>query len=363
MERNDIFVVYGHNEREMTELLLKRIGIESLIVDKNTSIVLKPNLVVARPPEEGATTHPNIIETTIIHLQSLGYRNITIAESAWVGDSTDRAFKVHGYYEMAKRYGIKLLDVKDDQYVEINKSGVPIQFSKTVYECGFLINFPVLKGHCQTTMTCALKNLKGCISDRSKRQFHTMGLNKPIAVLNSVRCAELVIVDSLNGDLDFEEGGNPVQTNRMFAGRDSVLVDTFGADLMGFEVRHIPYISLAESLTVGSTDISKANIVELNNDRLSETAKPTGKVRQLAKYTDARSACSACYGNLIHALARLEEKGSLRRLNKTIHIGQGYKQTSFEGLGVGICTRQGSAFVPGCPPKALDILRFLEEHL
>ena len=69
-------------------------------------------------------------------------------------------------------------------------------------------------------MTCALKNMKGLISDRSKRYFHTIGLHRPIAALNSIRCADLVIVDSINGDLDFEEGGNPVQSNRMLAGTD-----------------------------------------------------------------------------------------------------------------------------------------------
>jgi uncharacterized protein (DUF362 family) len=81
-------------------------------------------------------------------------------------------------------------------------------------------------------MTCALKNMKGVLSDRSKRLFHTLGLNRPIAALNKVRVADLVIVDSLNGDLDFEEGGNPVETNRMFACRDSVLCDSFGASLV-----------------------------------------------------------------------------------------------------------------------------------
>jgi hypothetical protein len=27
----------------------------------------------------------------------------------------------------------------------------------------YMINIPVQKGHCQTKMTCALKNMKGCI--------------------------------------------------------------------------------------------------------------------------------------------------------------------------------------------------------
>ena len=58
-------------------------------------------------------------------------------------------------------------------------------------------------------MTCALKNCKGCLPDREKRRFHAEGLMRPIAALATALRPELTIVDSLCGDLDFEEGGNP----------------------------------------------------------------------------------------------------------------------------------------------------------
>ena len=38
-----------------------------------------------------------------------------------------------------------------------------------------MINLPVLKGHCQTLITCALKNNKGLIPNAEKRRFHTLG--------------------------------------------------------------------------------------------------------------------------------------------------------------------------------------------
>ena len=89
-------------------------------------------------------------------------------------------------------------------------------------DANFLIDLPVLKGHCQTRMTCALKNLKGCLPDAEKRKFHAEGLMKPIAALAAALRPKLVIVDSICGDLDFEEGGNPIRTNRMYLGADLV---------------------------------------------------------------------------------------------------------------------------------------------
>ena len=313
MKKHDIIMMYGNDPQEMTRRLLEKSGIEETVAT-DARIVLKPNLVVPSPASEGATTHPEIVETCIVYLQEKGFHDIAIIESAWVGASTQQAFKAHGYDRFVGKYGIDLIDVKQDSYRKITAHGFEVQMSESIMAADFLISLPVLKGHCQTTMTCALKNMKGCISDASKRKFHSWGLHDPIAVLNTIRQADLVLVDSLNGDLDFEEGGNPVTTNRMFMGQDSVLIDTFGTVLMGFATEDVEYIGIAAGLGVGSADLDSANIVELNSDSAIVMPKPTGRVHSLATHTVPSSACSACYGNLIHALARMEERGSLLAL-------------------------------------------------
>ncbi len=363
MNRNDIFITYGNNAATMTNELLEAIDIKSLIGNKDATIGLKPNLVVARPSSGGATTTPLIVETIIDYLQCNGYNNLCIIESSWVGDNTKRAYSVCGFEAISKKYNVPLYDVKDDRYEKHTVGGIEIEMSKQVMDLDFLINLPVLKGHCQTSMTCALKNMKGCISDKSKRHFHSIGLHKPIAALGKIRSADLVIVDSINGDLDFEEGGNPVQTNRMLAGIDSVLVDAYGAALMGFELSDVPYITMAEKLGVGSADINNANVTELNKDsKLPSPASPR-RIKALEEFVVASSACSACYGNLIHALARLQDRGELRYLREKIHIGQDYKGKSLNGCGIGICCKGFDKNIVGCPPKAIDIVHFLDKEL
>ena len=362
MTKEEIIITYGSNASLMTKALLERIDIEKLLPDKQATIALKPNLVVAVTADSGATTHPEIVVAIIEHLQGLGYNHISIVESAWVGDSTKEGFRVNGYNQISKHYKVPLVDVKDDEYVKKTADGITMEVSRTILETDFLISLPVLKGHCQTAMTCALKNMKGVLSDRSKRLFHTLGLNRPIAALNKVRAADLVIVDGLNGDLDFEEGGNPVQTNRMFACRDSVLCDSFGASLMGFETKDIPYIELAQQLGVGSADLSKVVMVQLNEPSDEIPTRPSGRATYLGRFTEPDSACSACYGNLIHALKRLDEVNRLKDVKQQICIGQGYKGKSDQSkVGVGICTRGLGKSLPGCPPKAIDMIRFIKE--
>ncbi len=361
MNRNEVAIAYGSDPAELTRALLAAADLPSLIPHKSASIVLKPNLVIAATPEGGATTHPQIVVQVIESLQALGYRNLQIVESAWVGDSTEEGFRVNGYYEISKKYQVPLVDVKDDDYQILREEGIAMEVSKTIMECDFLINLPVLKGHCQTAMTCALKNMKGCLSDKSKRLFHTLGLHKPIAALNKIRAADLVLVDSLNGDLDFEEGGNPVQTNRMFIARDSVLCDSYGASLMGFRLKDVPYIQMAEAMGVGSSDLDSATVRQLNEPTEGELAKPRGVVSYLAERTLPKDACSACYGNLIHALKRLDEVDKLDRIPVQVCIGQGYKGvTDPTKAGVGICTRGLGKSLAGCPPKAIDMIEFLK---
>ncbi|MCK9287512.1 MAG: DUF362 domain-containing protein [Sphaerochaetaceae bacterium] len=359
LDSHDIAIIYGSDARTMTRSLIEHADLKNMVSNRDAHIVIKPNLVVAKNSGEGATTHVEIVQTIVEYLLAHGFTHLSIAESAWVGDDTRRAFCVNGYEELSKNTDIPLIDVKRDTYQIMNKHGIRMEISKTIMDCDFLINIPVLKGHCQTHMTCALKNMKGCLSDRSKRQFHSMGLHTPIATLNSIRCANVVIVDSLNGDLDFEEGGNPVATNRMMIGRDSVLIDAHGARLLGFDIKDISYIALAEQFGVGSADITKANIVYLNKDEINNYSRPIGRARQLLQHVDERSACSACTGNLVHALARLDEQHLLSKLQAKISIGQEFKHIASDGIGIGHCTRLFAHSAYGCPPDALTVLKFL----
>lgn len=250
MLKDKIYVSYGNNPKDMIKEVLSKVKIERDI-RKEALIGIKPNLVVAKPSTSGATTSPELLAAVIEYLKSKGLRNIVIVEGSWVGDRTSRAFEVCGYTEISKAYDIPLIDLQKDTYKACSVEGMKINICDEVLKLDYLINMPVLKGHCQTKITCALKNLKGCIPNKEKRRFHTMGLHKPIAYLNKAIKSDLIIVDGLIGDLNFEEGGNPVQMDRIIVGSDPVLIDSYVASLMGFAPEEISYIKIAESIGVG----------------------------------------------------------------------------------------------------------------
>ena len=360
---NEIRIIYGTDPHTMTRKLLENMDLKSRIPSKNALIGLKPNLVVARSAETGATTHPEILEEIIRYLQENGFRNLLILEGSWVGDDTKRAFLYCGYRDLSKKYGVPLFDTKDDQYTIKEYDGIKMEISKKALSVDYLINLPVLKGHCQTMMTGALKNMKGCLSDREKRHFHTLGLHRPIACLGKILHSDFILVDGLCGDLDFEEGGNPVRMNRMICGTDPLLVDCYLASCMGFDPFDIGYLKLAQEFGVGSSDLENADIVELNKDESKVVPSSSGLVRNLSKYTVPKDACSACYANLIQALKRLDDEGRLHRGCGPICIGQGYRGKTGDGIGVGACTHGLCQSLGGCPPKTPEIVSFLKENL
>lgn len=68
---------------------------------------------------------------------------------------------------------------------------------------------------------------------------------------------DFIVVDNICGDLDFEDGGNPVVMNRVLTGRDPVLMDAYVCNLMHYEISDVPYVELAGRLGVGCSELEK----------------------------------------------------------------------------------------------------------
>lgn len=363
MNSNDIYLIHGENYKQMTIELLRAARLAEDIGDRKKRIGVKPNLLGAQKASEGAVTHPELVDGLLTYLLEEGFANLIVLEGSWVGDLTSRAVKVSGVYDVCEKHRVPFIDLQKDSYRTLDAAGMKISVCEEALGVDYMINVPVLKGHCQTTITCALKNSKGLIPNSEKRRFHTLGLHQPIAHLNTVIRQDFILVDNICGDLDFEEGGNPVSMNRILGFKDPVLCDSFVAESMGYRPCDIEYIRLAERLGVGSTDVGHANMIPLNEGSPDvKKMKRTPRVAKLAAYADPRDACSACYGSLIYALDRLDGEGRLRGKEMgTIGIGQGYRGKKGT-LGVGRCTKCFEKSLGGCPPKAIEIVEFLRKE-
>ena len=361
MKKNEIYIKSGTEYKEMTKELLEQCDLAEQISSPDLQIGIKPNLVSPTEASWGATTHPEIVAGIIEYLQEKGFAKIAILEGSWVGDKTTEAYELCGYRELSEKYQVPFWDMQKDTGVDRDCGGMALKICSSVEKIDFLINVPVLKGHCQTKITCALKNMKGLIPNTEKRRFHALGLHKPIAHLNMGIHQDFIVVDNICGDLDFEDGGNPVVMNRIWAGMDPVLIDAYVCQVMHYQTSDVPYVKLAEELGAGSADLSQAEII-FCEETAKKTLPKSRKVVELQDAVEEVESSSACYGYLIPALEMLKNDGLFEKLDTKICIGQGYRGKTGK-LGVGACTCRFEHNLNGCPPTENQIYEFLKEYI
>lgn len=97
MNNKDIILIHGTDYKNMAKQVLEHANVAEDIGDRSKHVALKPNLVTAKAPSSGATTHSELLAGVVEYLQEHGFSNITIMEGSWVGDQTEYAFRAAGY--------------------------------------------------------------------------------------------------------------------------------------------------------------------------------------------------------------------------------------------------------------------------
>jgi uncharacterized protein (DUF362 family) len=216
-------------------------------------VLLKPNLVAMddRYPMAlyGVFTTTRLVEDMLILLKEHGVEKITIAEGSVRGKDfgmeTAAIYEMLGYPLLARRYGVRLVDLLKGPFEEIDFAGTPLEVSRPILEAEFLINMPTLKTHNQAVLSLGLKNLKGALSMKSRRFCHRTNevLDHHLSSFVDGIRPGLTVLDGIYG---LEKGpfylGNAVRMNAIAASRDPLALDVAGAHLAGIDPASVPYI-------------------------------------------------------------------------------------------------------------------------
>ena len=212
-----------YSAKEYNPQLLKEI-VEKIISDhggyerlfaKGKKVVIKPNLVVKKKPEGGATTHPALLEAVLLCLLP-HTRDITVAECSG-GPNTEilmkGIYRETGIEAVCQKYGIPIhyqmnaVEIAPPDPIVCHKLEVLDVFTTA----DVFINLAKMKTHSLTTMTGSAKNLYGTIPGLRKVEYHARfpeisdfaGL---ICDLNQALPPTLSIVDGIWGmEKDLEE--------------------------------------------------------------------------------------------------------------------------------------------------------------
>ncbi|MDI6606573.1 MAG: DUF362 domain-containing protein, partial [Candidatus Omnitrophota bacterium] len=143
-------------------------GIEAF-VRPASKVLVKPNLLMAKEPEYGVDTHPEVVRGVIRALKKIGC-NIFVGDSPSVfGDEIENVAEVYA------RSGVKKICQEEEvNLVEFNRRrmhrGIPL--TAMLDECDCLVNLPKFKTHNFTILTGAIKNLFGLVVGTYKTEIH-----------------------------------------------------------------------------------------------------------------------------------------------------------------------------------------------
>lgn len=355
--------------RKMMEELFSLIGPAPKLIPRGSRVLIKPNLTAEENLwEKGILTGPVFMQALVEEVQKARPAEVVIAEAIAVGLNTKKAFAANGYEEIARATGARLLDLYDGEFEDINPPAggllKSVRVSREVLRADFFINAPVLKTHFASTITVAMKNLKGTTTYDEKKRFHYLGLNKAFTELNTVLKPHLNVVDGLIAlEGDGPIAGTPVGLNLLMAGSDAVAVDTVAARIMGIDPTEVLSLCLAQSMGLGVGDEKDIKVLGRSIEEVRRpfvrACAPLELDAEKVHFLDGQ-ACNACRNGLRIAMGRLRAAGiSPENLPAAeISMGSEARLSGSEGyiqLPIGNCQKQYKHlpnYVPGCPPPA-----------
>ncbi|TRO52637.1 DUF362 domain-containing protein [Candidatus Bathyarchaeota archaeon] len=254
--------------------------IGGLNLQRDSAVVIKPNLCCIKPPETGATTDVKVIEGIVNYLRNeFGIYDISIVESDGTQVLADIAFKLLGYEKLSKKLNLNLVNLSKAPFFvkkfPQNALLKEVKFPEVFEKADFFISVPKIKTHIDCMFTCALKNQFGCNPDPRKVKYHKR-LNDAIVDLNIAFKPNLVVVDGIvamegyRGPTD----GLPVKMNKLIFGTDPVAVDHLVARMMGLDPNDVSHIVEAERRSLGKTDYITIGINTMKVERQFTTTRP-----------------------------------------------------------------------------------------
>ena len=214
-------------------------------VTSGERILIKPNMLAARRPDQAVTTHPEIVRATIRLVKEAG--GVPVVGDSPAGPSTERILR-----HLADRTGISEVCVQEGvpfalftEYETVayddGKVAKTFDLTKTLQEVDAVISLAKLKTHSFTRYTGAVKNLFGLVHGLKKAEYH-MRMRSPEAFSEMlVDLAEhvrprLTIMDAVVGmDGDGPSGGRRRDIGVVLASSDVHALDAIALRLVGAE--------------------------------------------------------------------------------------------------------------------------------
>ena len=205
------------------------------------SVMLKPNLLAWRRPDDIACVHPAVIVETAKIFKAAGASKIALLENPAV-QTVPAILQAMGILEELKKLGVYCETFKNycRQETEEKVRFHDLEIAAEFKEYDFVCDICKVKTHAMMTLTLCVKNLFGLVNGSARlgwhlavgrdfEQFADLLLDLYLRVKPDFNLADGVICMEGNGP----GSGNPAERNFFAGSTDSLALDRSVAELLG----------------------------------------------------------------------------------------------------------------------------------
>ncbi|MGZ4891250.1 MAG: DUF362 domain-containing protein [Halobacteriota archaeon] len=251
---------------------LELIGGLKNFVNEGDRVLVKLNLLGAKPPEAAVTTHPAVAQAVVESIQELGATPI-------VGDAPGGGCSVSTYKALLRTTGIQKViddtgcesvrfdDDKTQVVSERARTFKKLWIARAVTEADIIIGIPKLKTHLLTYYTGAVKLLYGYVPGLTKAEYHlhTAGDTELFAKLlldiYETYPPTIAVMDAIVGmEGEGPTNGIPRKIGLIMASTSCTALDYVAATLVNFHPLNVPTINVAQERGIGPSVLQEITI-------------------------------------------------------------------------------------------------------
>ncbi len=255
---------------------------EALGVEKDVrpgmKLLLKPNLLTGRGPEQAVTTHPAVIRAVAEWFRARGVTDIVLADSPggpYSAAMLNRIYRACGLTALSDVVVLNQDTASQEIKAAPGSTHQSFQIINPIVEADYIVNLAKMKTHGMTTVSLGIKNMFGAIPGLMKPQKHFEnpsheGFGRMLVALAQTTKPNITLIDGILAmEGDGPSGGTVREAGLLFASRDVFAQDYVVCGLMGVKPERAPMIKAA--LDRGLIDVAG---IELVGDRVSACEPP-----------------------------------------------------------------------------------------
>lgn len=264
---------YGSGVQPCLQSLLQPLGGMDAFVKPGQTVLVKPNLLTDRTPDQAVTTHPDVLQAVLRLIKQAGARP-RVADSPANVAKVERVWERSGLGAVCEQEGVPLLSLEKQGSASCTVDGMRFAVARAVLEADVIVNLPKVKTHVLTMLTAAVKNMYGTVPGFAKTTLHrnyptARRFGNLLAAVYSKVPPALSIADAIVGmEGDGPSGGRPIELGFLAASADSVAMDLTLCDILGIEPRTVPYFAWLRKHEIGPADTASIQTVGASPDVL-----------------------------------------------------------------------------------------------